>query len=925
MAALTNRTVPCLCAVGMLSLASLATAADPAPAKLANAAQAKYGALFEARGSAKDVVFDKRTDVDMAFDGNAHSRYVVTGVPYTLTVELAEKVPVEKLSFTHSDYAGEAAPKDIEIRIDGGAPIAITLAEKRPAKGKIEWQDAPLGKPAKRIEVTVKSNYEGTVNYGGMGDIAVWTSADMESAARIPAYDPKSAVFVHLPPMETPAGAKVVLPPVAAPGEHPCVVMTKAEFAQLRKTLDSTERGRETLKTFLGIAGAILEGKVEIPDPKGPGAQLKRSGDVLAARHDRLSMNAGTLGRAYALTGETKYAKHAAAILRGYAAVYSQYAEHKGVNGNDTGKVMSQRLSEAMWLIPMISGYDEIYNSGELTGADKKAIENDLFRACVTFILRKDLNAEAAKRDKASPGWRAAAPAPVRNKAVGNWLNFYAAATLMSGAAIGDTNMVDLAAEDYKRYIQSGIGDDGMWGEGAIGYQLFAIRAMSVGMEAAARQGIDLWGFDNARFKMMFDSPLWYMYPDASAPGINDSARAKIGDWSTMTYDYAFVRYGDPRYASLVNTSPRQLHFSTSIYLPTIVYAPAREPAAVTYPSRVFGNLGFAVLRDKSRYTLLKYGPHGGPHGHPDKLNVILFADDELGGEPRFHGYEDPLYSSWTKQTLAHNTMTVDQRKQTPGQGRLLVFEDAAPLQAMRAEVAGVYPGVLLDRAIVVTPGAVLDLYRGTSSRERTWDRTLRYQGKIEGLVTVAEPATLDSQSGYQNFKIHKTAPADAGWRGAWATKPGKFSVAVAGAPRQIAYVGIGPDEEQMAVLRQTGKVATFAQASSLESWGSPVSSVALVDSGNPDVAAMEVKQGATTTRLFVSYGNAAWKAGAVESDARLLCILETGDEQRVLVAGGAKATVGGVTLAFEAAGNHIALIKAGKATIVSSWSPQKK
>lgn len=135
MAALTNRTVPCLCAVGMLSLASLATAADPAPAKLANAAQAKYGALFEARGSAKDVVFDKRTDVDMAFDGNAHSRYVVTGVPYTLTVELAEKVPVEKLSFTHSDYAGEAAPKDIEIdpveglaRLVGGVgDVAVDL------------------------------------------------------------------------------------------------------------------------------------------------------------------------------------------------------------------------------------------------------------------------------------------------------------------------------------------------------------------------------------------------------------------------------------------------------------------------------------------------------------------------------------------------------------------------------------------------------------------------------------------------------------------------------------------------------------------------------------------------------------------------------------------------------------------------------
>ncbi len=141
---------------------------------------------------------------------------------------------------------------------------------------------------------------------------------------------------------------------------------------------------------------------------------------------------------------------------------------------------------------------------------------------------------------------------------MGNWLNYYNAATMMAGAVMGDRDMVDLAAADFRGLLAQGIGSDGMWGEGAIGYQFFALTAMVTGLEAAARQGVDLWGFADSRLKMLFDSPLRYAYPDGSAPGINDSGRVRFGDWSTMVYDYAYLRYRDPRYAFLVNQSPRQ-------------------------------------------------------------------------------------------------------------------------------------------------------------------------------------------------------------------------------------------------------------------------------------------------------------------------------------------------------------------------------
>ncbi|MSS74006.1 MAG: hypothetical protein EXS64_21355 [Candidatus Latescibacteria bacterium] len=44
--------------------------------------------------------------------------------------------------------------------------------------------------------------------------------------------------------------------------------------------------------------------------------------------------------------------------------------------------------------------------------------------------------------------------------------------------------------------------------------------------------------------------------------------------------------------------------------------------------SRLFPDSGYAVLRAErpEAYLLLKYGPHGGGHGHPDKLSLILHA-----------------------------------------------------------------------------------------------------------------------------------------------------------------------------------------------------------------------------------------------------------------------------------------------------------
>ncbi|MBI5832511.1 MAG: heparinase II/III family protein [Armatimonadetes bacterium] len=257
----------------------------------------------------------------------------------------------------------------------------------------------------------------------------------------------------------------------------------------------------------------------------------------------------------------------------------------------------------------------------------------------------------------------------------------------------------------------------------------------------------------------------------------------------------------------------------------------------------------------------MDYGPHGGVHGHLDKLNLLLFSGDELGGEPRFHRYEDALHGEWTRMTVAHNTLAVDGRSQQPGTGRLLVFDATDGRQIMRAEAAELYPGVLLDRTVVALPDALVDLYHARAARPVTCDRTLRFEGKLQGLTGVGG-AALGTRDGYQHLKVVSRVPLSTGGERTWDTPAGPLHVAVAGAPGQELITALGPDEDHIVLLRQTAAACTFAVVYRRDDWGQPVSGVKLTTSADPRGAVVEWSQGGRARRVRVSYHSADWSAG---------------------------------------------------------------
>ncbi|MGD0089076.1 MAG: heparinase II/III family protein [Planctomycetota bacterium] len=814
-----------------------------------NAARLDNGGRVTLQLLGPNVGQDKRNSPDESADGDVHSRCVVWGVPYAFRIELVDKLPVTEVNFICSDYALEESPKDIELKLADGTVIQHTLEKIIPKDRRDKpRQTIKIGKDLDWLEVKVLSSHPGgtiaetgkPVTWGGIGEIEVITSSDLSPYLEVQNYNPDAPVYVQGgSPKSDYSEVKVTLPPAIALGEHPGIYLSRDEILKMRGQLAANSHDKAMLAKLLAACDEWLNKKIEHPDPNVP-AQMRDRSDAQAKAHSMLSKMAGWFGWAYQLTDNESYAQKAREILVGYAKLYpNDYKEHKGVHDSDTSKIMAQRLSEAMWLLPLIQSYDMVYHAKCMSDEDRKLIENDLIRCAVTFIHQKRPAAEeVAARQKANPNWRTAEPQAAPGQ-VGNWVNFYNAAYLQAGIVLQDQDWIDLATADSKMMIARGIGEDGMWKEGAIGYQLFARQALVACMEPLARRGCDLYGFQQCRVKNLWDSPLKYAYPDGTAPGIHDSSRTPVAsDWTAMAYDFAWLRYQDPNYGGIVNAAERQVFQSEGCYFPTVVYdpLPAKEIAAMG--SVIFGTLGYAILRGaeagKQTYLLLNYGPHGGSHGHPDKLTLILFADgDELAGEPGFYRYEDSRHGEWTRPTIAHWTMSVDQHEQAPTTGKLLAFYDAGDVKVMRGVSAAAYAGVGLDRTVVQMRGYIADIYRAWSKAERTYDYPLCFRGALDAMqgadVAKLTPLGPPTSRGYKHIAVREALTTDRDWSGVWrrdaappnpaAAEPdaqtghpaNRVQATLLGEPQTVVYAGENADQRQEIVVRRHCKETVFA------------------------------------------------------------------------------------------------------------------
>ncbi|MCP3801186.1 heparinase II/III-family protein [Allokutzneria sp. A3M-2-11 16] len=121
---------------------------------------------------------------------------------------------------------------------------------------------------------------------------------------------------------------------------------------------------------------------------------------------------------------------------------------------------------------------------------------------------------------------------------------------------------------------------------------------------------------------------------------------------------------------------------------------------------RVFPDAGHAVLKGFGIHAIVDFGPHGGPHGHRDKLSLYLYGartpwQPDPGQVPYGHRAMRAYYAS----TAAHPTFTVDGKDQAECAGRLISAEP----DEITVAVYEAYPGVTATRRVSLRDGCLVD------------------------------------------------------------------------------------------------------------------------------------------------------------------------------------------------------------------------
>jgi hypothetical protein len=565
--------------------------------------------------------------------------------------------------------------------------------------------------------------------------------------------------------------------------KHPIAFTTASDLALVKKNIPTNPLLKQSFDEIKTAVDAVVGKDIDVPVPKDAG------GGYTHDKHKdnyNLMFNSGML---YQLTGDVKYAKLVKDLFFKYAVLNPTLKNHPEATSTSPGRIFWQALNDANWLVYAGLAFDLIHDY--LTPAERAQIAAGAFKPEVDYFT-KDITS-----------WFDL----IHNHAV--WA---CAGVGIVGIATDNEEYVQMALYGSKKDGKAGLtahldglfSPNGYYNEGPY-YTRYAVLPFFLFANAVnhAKPEIKIFERRNKILKQALEGALEQTNLDGGFYSYNDALKEKtfVSNEVVVALNIAWEVYGSnaaylpvAKAQGRVTLSKGGLGVSQAL-LENKNIAPYYPYKSVVFTDGADGKMGgVSVLRTgkDNRLTSLifKYSSHGLSHGHYDKLNINLYdngneilqdygASRFINIEQKWGGRYLPETKSYTQQSIAHNTVTVDETSHFNGIEAvsekyhpvpLYQVVGNIPVQASAALDTNAYKDVQMHRGVylITLPGAskplLVDFFRTISNNIHQYDLPFNYIGNVistnfKYTTHGNNLQTLGNKNGYQH--IWKEASAN--------------------------------------------------------------------------------------------------------------------------------------------------------------------
>ncbi|MEI6265585.1 MAG: alginate lyase family protein [Sphingobacteriia bacterium] len=556
--------------------------------------------------------------------------------------------------------------------------------------------------------------------------------------------------------------------------QHPIAFATKKDLQLVKNSLATNLMLNQSYDEIKKSVDQWIGKEIDVPLPKDP------AGGYTHEKHKEnynIMFNAGVL---YQITGDVKYALLLKNIFLKYSVLIPTLKNHPEATSSSPGRIFWQALNDANWLVYAGLAFDCIHDY--LTIAERKQITDGAFKPEVDYFT-KDMK----------PWFNL-----IHNHAV--WA---CAGVGIVGIATDNQDYVKMAlygtekdgAAGFIAHLNGLFSPDGYYNEGPY-YTRYAILPFYFLANALnnSKPELGIFKLRNNILQKALNGALQQTNLNGGFYSYNDAIKDKtfISSELVVAIDIAWQVYGpNQAYLPVAKAQGKVILNAGGVGVSSALQKEKNIPAFYPYQSIEFtdganGNKGgVSVLRtgngDKQTSMIFKYSSHGMSHGHFDKLNINVYDNGNeilqdygaarfIGIEQKWGGRYLPESKSYAQQTIAHNTITVDETSHYDGKEAVSelnwpvkLFGSIANknLQVVSSIDKTAYKDVQLQRTVFMlqlpdqSKPLIIDLFKTTSTSTHQFDLPFNYSGTVISTNFKYNPAinsmkTLGNKNGYQ-------------------------------------------------------------------------------------------------------------------------------------------------------------------------------